>query len=367
MCANQKNKSGDFFIKGAQNQKTIEMKKRVGITGASGYAGIELVKLLAKHPNIELACVTSRSLAGTLVADNMPALRHLLPDGLKFISSSPEEQAKMDDIDIWFLALPHGAAAEYARALVAAGKTVLDLSADFRLNSLDIYKEYYGAEHPAPELLQLGKYTIPELFPLKGDEKLIACAGCYPTSILVPLIPLMRENAIGRRHIVIDSYSGVSGAGKKADLAYNYCERNESAKAYGLPKHRHLSEIEEELSIAADEKILVQFNPHLAPMTRGISTTITLPSKGEGVEKIYEIWHKYYDGKPFVKVLKSGSYPDTLYVNGTNRCDIAAVYDNRTKNIVICSVIDNLIKGASGQAVQIMNLICGFDETAGLL
>ena len=273
----------------------------------------------------------------------------------------------MDDIDIWFLALPHGAAAEYARALVNAGKTVLDLSADFRLNSLDIYREYYGADHPAPELLQMGKYVIPELFPVSADDKLIACAGCYPTSILLPLIPLMRENAAGRKHIVIDSYSGVSGAGKKADMGYIFCERNESAKAYGLPKHRHLSEIEEELSAAAGENIVVQFNPHLAPMTRGISTTITLPAKFEGVEAVYEIWQKYYSGKPFVKILKSGSYPDTLHVCGTNRCDISAVYDPRTKNLVVCSVIDNLVKGASGQAVQIMNLICGFKETAGLL
>ena len=327
-------------------------KIKAGITGASGYAGVEIVKLLARHPNVELACVTSRSLAGTKVADSMPALRHLLPEGMEFSPSSPEEQAKMD-IDVWFLALPHGAAAEYAKALVEAGKTVIDLSADFRLHSLDIYREYYKEDHKAPELLKLGKYVIPELFPVSKSDRLIACAGCYPTSILVPLLPLMREGAVGKKHIVIDSYSGVSGAGKKSDLAYAYCERNESAKAYGLPKHRHLSEIEEELSIAAKETIVVQFNPHLAPMTRGISTTITLPAVGEG--------------KPFVKVLPSGSYPDTLHVCGTNRCDISAVYDPRTKNIVICSVIDNIVKGASGQAVQIMNLIFGLDETAGLL
>ena len=344
----------------------MEKKIKVGITGASGYAGIELVRILARHPNVELACVTSRKLAGTAVADNMPALRHLLKADLNFLPSDTAEQAKMD-VDVWFLALPHGAAAEYAKPLVEAGKTVIDLSADFRLNSLDIYKEYYKEEHKAPELLKLGKYVVAELFPVSKDDKLIACAGCYPTSILVPLIPLMRENAIGREHIVIDSYSGVSGAGKKADLGYIFCERNESAKAYGLPKHRHLSEIEEELSIAAGENIVVQFNPHLAPMTRGISTTITIPAKYEGIEKIYEIWNKYYADKPFVKVLPSGAYPDTLYVSNTNRCDISAVYDSRTKNVVICSVIDNLVKGASGQAVQIMNLIFGFDETAGLM
>ena len=159
----------------------------------------------------------------------------------------------------------------------------------------------------------------------------------------------------------------MSGAGKKSDFAYAFCERNESAKAYGLPKHRHLSEIEEELSIAAGEKVVVQFNPHLAPMTRGISTTITLPANGAGVESVYKIWEEAYAGRPFVKILPSGSYPDTLHVCGTNRCDISAVYDPRTENLVICSAIDNIVKGASGQAVQIMNLIFGFDETAGLL
>ncbi|MBE6413891.1 MAG: N-acetyl-gamma-glutamyl-phosphate reductase [Verrucomicrobiaceae bacterium] len=343
------------------------MKTKIGIVGASGYAGIEIVKLIARHPNVELGCVTSRSLAGTLVADNMPSLRHLLPEGLTFEQSTPAGVASMSDIDVWFLALPHGAAAEYARALVDAGKKVLDLSADFRLHSLDIYKEYYKQDHNAPELLKLGKYVIAELFPVSKEDKLIACAGCYPTSILLPLIPLMREKAVSTEHIVINSYSGVSGAGKKSDLAYAYCERNESAKAYGLPKHRHNSEIEEELSIAAGQDVVVQFNPHLCPMNRGISTTITVPAKFEGVEKIYEIWNKYYAGKPFVKILKSGSFPDTAHVCGTNRCDISAVYDVRTKNLVICSVIDNIVKGASGQAVQIMNLLMGFDETAGLL
>ena len=343
------------------------MKKKVGIVGASGYAGVEIVKLAARHPFVELACVTSRSLAGKSVVENMPALRHILPEGMTFVNSDPEALAAMKEVDLWFLALPHGAAASYAAAFVAAGKTVLDLSADFRLHSLDIYKEYYGKEHPAPELLKAGKYVIPELFEVYPSDKLIACAGCYPTSILIPLIPLMRENAVGRTHIVIDSYSGVSGAGKKADLNYAFCERNESAKAYGLPKHRHLSEIEEELSIAAGEKIIVQFNPHLAPMTRGISTTITLPAVSEGLEKIYATWSEYYGQKPFVKILPSGQFPDTLHVCGTNRCDIEAVYDPRTKNVVISSAIDNIVKGASGQAVQIMNLLLGFPETSGLV
>ncbi len=343
----------------------MEKKIKAGITGASGYAGIELVKILARHPNAELACVTSRSLAGKPVVDTMPSLRHLIRPDMAFLPSDPEEQAGMD-VDVWFLALPHGAAAEYAKPLVEAGKTVIDLSADFRLNSLDTYREYYGGDHRAPDLLKLGKYVVAELFPVSASDRLIACAGCYPTSILIPLIPLVREGAVELEHIVIDSYSGVSGAGRKADMGYIFCERNESAKAYGIPKHRHLSEIEEELSIAAGRKVAVQFNPHLAPMTRGISTTITLPCKLGNVEEIYGIWRKYYGGRPFVGVLPSGSYPDTLHVSNTNRCDISAFLDSRTGNAVLCSAIDNLVKGASGQAVQIMNLIFGFDETAGL-
>lgn len=344
------------------------MKKlRVGVTGASGYAGIELMRILGRHPNVELAAVTSRSLEGKPVIEDMPLLRHIFSDDFKFIKSDPATQAKMDDIDLWFLALPHGVAAEYAHELLAAGKTVIDLSADFRLGSLERYLEFYKAEHPAPDLLKLGKYIIPELFDISKSDKLIACPGCYPTSILMPLIPLMREHAVSASGIVIDSYSGVSGGGRKADLMYSYCVRNESMTAYGLPKHRHLSEIEEQLSIAAGSDIVVQFIPHLSPTTRGIFTTIVLPAKFEGVEKIYEIWNKYYASKKFVKVLPSGKQPDTLYVSGTNRVDISAVYDSRTKNLIITSAVDNLIKGASGQAVQIMNLMFGFGEDAGLL
>lgn len=344
-----------------------DKKLAVGVTGASGYAGIELMRILGRHPNVDLKVVTSRSLEGKSVIDDMPSLRHLFSADFKFVKSDPVAQAKMDDVDVWFLALPHGVAADYAKALLAAGKTVIDLSADFRLESLDRYLEFYKTAHPAPELLKLGKYIIPELFEVDPSYKLIACPGCYPTSILTPLIPLMRENAVQTEHIVIDSYSGVSGGGRKADMTYSYCVRNESMTAYGLPKHRHLSEIEEQISIAANKDVVVQFNPHLAPTTRGISTTITLPAKFEGVEKIYEIWNSYYAGKTFVKVLPSGVYPDSLSVSGTNRVDISAVYDARTKNLVITSAIDNLIKGASGQAVQIMNKLFGFKETDGLL
>ncbi len=339
----------------------------VGITGASGYGGIELVKLLCRHPNARLKRVTSRSLAGKTVEGVMPALGHLLPAGMEFTSSDPEEQAKDSEIDVWFLALPHGVAAEYAKPLIKAGKTVIDLSADFRLGSIKRYWEFYRTEHPAADLLEMGKYVIPEIIPASAEDKLIACAGCYPTSILMPLVPLLRAKVIGGENIVINSYSGVSGAGKKAELMYAYCERNESAMGYGMPKHRHLSEIEEQLSLAAKKDIVVQFNPHLAPMSRGISTTIVCPAGESKIEDLYAAWNAQYAGRRFVRVLKSGTFPDTLNISGTNRCDISAVHDERTNNFVITSCLDNLVKGASGQAVQIMNLLLGFDEAAGLL
>ena len=336
------------------------------VIGASGYSGEELVRLLSRHPNVTLAAVTSRSLAGQRVADIMPALRHLVGE-LEFTNSDPTELAARNDLDVFFLALPHGVASEYADPLFQAGKTVLDLSADFRLNSTALYKEYYGHAHPAPHLLNAAPYVIPEL----ADDKwkaasLIACPGCYPTSVQLPLVPLLRAGLIKPSGIVINSYSGVSGAGRKVAEDFIYCERNESMKGYGMPKHRHLSEIEEQLSRAAFTDCVVQFNPHLAPMSRGIATTIVVKANSS-LENIYSTWEAAYADKPFVSVLPSGTYPDTKQVTGTNRADLSAVHDLRTGNFVITSVIDNVLKGASGQAVQLLNLKFGFDETAGLL
>ena len=336
------------------------------IIGASGYSGEELVRILSRHPNVELTAVTSRSLVGTPVADQMPGLKHLVGD-LAFTASNPAELAAIEGIDIFFLALPHGVASEYADPLYKAGKVVIDLSADFRLNKTRIYENYYKQPHPAPHLLEAAPYVIPELADDNWkDATLIACPGCYPTSIQIPLIPLLRGGHIDAKGILINSYSGVSGAGRKVAEDFIYCERNESMKAYGLPQHRHLSEIEEQLEKAAFAECIVQFNPHLAPMSRGISTTIVAKAK-TGIQALYSTWDKTYAGKPFVSVLPSGTYPDTKYVTGTNRCDISAVHDLRTDNFIITSAIDNLIKGASGQAIQIMNLKFGFEETAGLL
>lgn len=273
------------------------------------------------------------------------------------------------DIELFFLALPHGAAATYAKALVAGGKRVIDLSADFRIAELATYQKYYG-EHHAPDLLSSARFVLPELTPeaWKSEAKLVASPGCYPTSVLVPLVPLLKAKVITREHIVVNAYSGVSGAGKKVEETFLYVERAESTKAYGLVKHRHLAEIEEQLALHTGEKTIIQFNPHLAPMRRGIATTITVPAaSGATIESLYAAWQKAYSGRPFVQLLPSGETPDTAYVVGTNRVDMSAVHDARTGNFVITAAEDNLVKGASGQAVQIMNLWCGFEETAGLI
>ena len=246
---------------------------------------------------------------------------------------------------------------------------MIDLSADFRIADLATYQKYYG-EHHAPGLLPSARFVLPELTApaWKTEAKLIAAPGCYPTSILVPLVPLLKAAVVTREHIVVNAFSGVSGAGKKAEEAFLFCERAESAKAYGLVKHRHLAEVEEQLALHTGAPTIIQFNPHLAPMRRGIATTITVPATHGGtVEHVYAAWRQAYAQAPFVQILPSGETPDTAHVVGTNRIDISAVHDPRTGNFVITSAEDNLMKGASGQAVQIMNLWFGFEETAGLV
>jgi N-acetyl-gamma-glutamyl-phosphate reductase len=339
----------------------------VGIVGASGYSGEVLVKILLAHPRVNLATVTSRSQAGKPLAAVIPSLRGA-DRGLTFSDSDPVALAA-GDIDLFFLALPHGAAATYAKALVAGGKRVIDLSADFRIADLATYKKYYG-EHHAPELLPGARFVLPELTPpaWKQEAKLVAAPGCYPTGMLIPLVPLLKAGVITREHIVVNSYSGVSGAGKKAEEMYLFVERAESIKAYGLVKHRHLAEVEEQLALHTGAKTVIQFNPHLAPMRRGIATTITVPAApGATIESLYAAWRATYAGRPFVQLLPAGETPDTAHVVGTNRVDMSAVHDPRTGNFVITAAEDNLVKGASGQAVQIMNLWCGFEETCGLV
>ncbi|RYD84520.1 MAG: N-acetyl-gamma-glutamyl-phosphate reductase, partial [Verrucomicrobiaceae bacterium] len=325
--------------------------KKVAVVGASGYSGEELVRLLIRHPHAELVALTSRQQAGQPLASVYPRFAGQRYADLRFIETDvPAIVAS--GAEFVFLALPHGVATEFARPLLEAGLRVLDLSADFRIKDVAIYEEFYGEKHHAPELAARSVYGLPEIYrsQIRGAQ-LIACAGCYPTSILVPLVPLLEEELLEPSSIAISSMSGVSGAGRNAKIDYLFAECNESLRAYGIPKHRHLAEVEQELTIAAGERVTVSFTPHLVPVTRGIHTTI-FSTLRQGVDpaSIGVILHEIYDEEPFVRVLNGGLLPDTKYVTGTNFVDIAWRHDPRTGRVVLLSAEDNLTKGAAGQA-----------------
>jgi N-acetyl-gamma-glutamyl-phosphate reductase len=339
---------------------------KAAIVGASGYSGEELVALLARHPQVEIVAVTSRQSAGQTVVEIFPRMAGSAISAMKFVEPSAEALAK-SGASVVFLALPHGLAAEFAAPLRKAGIQVVDLSADFRLKSADVFEEFYGEKHPVPQLLAESVYALPEICGNEAleDAGLLACPGCYPTSILVPLVPLLRKKLVDPNGIVINSLSGVSGAGRKADVALLFAECNESLLAYGAPKHRHLSEIEQELSTAAAEKVTVSFTPHLVPVTRGmISTIVVSPLKGADVQAVKSAWGEAYEGRPFVRVVSH--LPDSKHVTSTNFIDLAVREDKRTGRILLFSAIDNLGKGAASQAVQAFNISRGWDEATGL-
>jgi N-acetyl-gamma-glutamyl-phosphate reductase len=342
--------------------------KKVAIIGASGYSGEELVMLLLHHPHADLAAVTSRQNAGQTLAQVFPKFAsHAKSQTLRF--SEPRAEFLAKQADVVFLALPHGVAAEYAVPLLDAGCVVIDLSADFRLRSAEIYKEFYAHDHPAPELLKKAVYGLPEIHRAEIKKALlIASPGCYPTSILLPLIPLLKAGLVKPDGIIADSLSGVSGAGRKAETDYLFCECNESLRPYSVPKHRHLSEIEEQLSFAARTKVTIQFTPHLVPVNRGILTTLYLaPERSADADEIAACYRKNYAHEPFVRLLEGKELPDTKNVVGTNVIEVAWRQDPRTGRLIVMSAEDNLVKGASGQAVQSMNIVCGWPETAGLV
>ncbi|MFM7101110.1 MAG: N-acetyl-gamma-glutamyl-phosphate reductase [Verrucomicrobiota bacterium] len=353
----------------------MSSKKKVAVIGASGYSGEELVRLLLHHPHVELVAVTSRQNAGQTLAQVFPRFAsHPLSRTLRF--SDPQAGALARQAEIVFLALPHGVAAEFAIPLLAAGCTVIDLSADFRLKSAATYREFYAHDHPAPELLGRSVYGLPEVHrEAIRQATLVASPGCYPTSILLPVIPLLRAGLVRPTGIIADSLSGVSGAGRKAEVDYLFCECHESVRPYGVPKHRHLSEIEEQLSLAAGVPVTVQFTPHLIPVNRGILTTLYLAPTAEFsteaemedlAGRITRCYAEAYAGEPFVRLLEGRALPDTKNVVGTNVVEIAWRLDPRTGRLVVMSAEDNIVKGASGQAVQSLNLLAGFPETAGL-
>ena len=341
--------------------------KQIAIVGASGYSGEELVRLLLSHPHAELAAVTSRQYAGQTLAQVFPRFAHH-PRAKALRFSEPKVELLAKQAQIVFLALPHGVAAEFAVPLLELGCQVIDLSADFRVKSAAVYKDFYAHDHPAPELLAQAVYGLPEAYRAQiRQASLIASPGCYPTSILLPTLPLLKAGLVQPTGIIADSLSAVSGAGRKAELDYLFVECNESVRPYGIPKHRHLSEIEQELSLAAGSQVTIQFTPHLIPVNRGILTTLYLTPANATSDKITACYQAAYANEPFVRLLEGKALPDTKNVVGTNVIEIAWRLDPRTGRLIVMSAEDNLVKGASGQAVQSMNLMCGFPETAGLI
>lgn len=338
---------------------------RVAVLGASGYTGFELIRILISHPMAKITFISSRTQEKTVFSDHYPAFRGMLD--IYYSAVNVEKIA--EEADLVFTALPHGASMDVVPDLLERGLKVVDLSADYRLRDVKLYREWYG-EHKNPELLGNSVYGLPELY--RGAIKranLVANPGCYPTSIILALAPLLKYGMIEPESIIADSKSGVTGAGRGLSLTTHFCEVNESFKAYKVGGvHRHIPEIEQELSLLAGREIRIVFTPHLVPMSRGILSTVYVALR-DGFEEreIEEAFKTFYRNEPFVRVLGSKSDPpSTLQVRGSNYCDIGWRLDRRTGRLVIISAIDNLTRGASGQAVCNMNLMVGFPETVGL-
>ncbi len=337
---------------------------KIAIVGASGYTGLELIRLLDRHPQIEISCVTSEQSAGKRISDTFPTLR----GRCDLVLEPLDPTAIAAKADMIFTALPHQAAMKVVPDFLAAGKKVVDLSADYRLHDPEVYAAWYEP-HLNPDLLPEAVFGLPELRrDLIRQARLVANPGCYPTSVILGLKPLLDNGLIDPATIIADSKSGTSGAGRSAKVDSLYCEVNDSFKAYGVGGvHRHTPEIEQELSLLAGKPVTITFTPHLVPMDRGILSTIyATPTKAVSTDELVALYADTYQDEPFVRPLPKGQFPSTAFVRGSNFCDIGITLDSRTNRIVVVSAIDNLVKGASGQAIQNMNLVCGFPETTGL-
>lgn len=337
---------------------------RVGILGATGFVGAELIRLLINHPKVKINFLDSRSYKDIEYSKVYPNLKNYIDK--KCISVDLDKD--LDEVDILFCALPHGVSQEPVKQAITKGVKVIDLSADFRIKDSNAYESWYGVKHEALEELQSAVYGLSEIYTDKiKDSKLIANPGCYPTSIILPLFPLLKEKVITEDVIIIDAKSGVSGAGRTPSEGNLYALCNENIKAYSLGEHRHTPEIEQELSQAARRQVMVQFTPHLTPMTRGILSTIYIKNT-ENLDylDIRNIYETYYGDQFFVRILDENEFPQTKAVYGSNFCDIGFTIDKRTNTIIIVSAIDNLVKGAAGQAIQNMNIIFGLSQDVGL-
>lgn len=333
---------------------------KIGIVGGTGYTGVELLRLLADHPETRVEVITSRSNAGTPVADVFPNLR-----GKFDIKFSEPDVDSYQNCDLVFFATPNGVAMGQAKALLDKGIKLIDLAADFRIQDIETWEKWYGEAHACPSLVEQAVYGLPELNrDAIKTASLVANPGCYPTTVILALLPLLQNGLIEPSSIIADCKSGISGAGRNANVATTYSELSESVKAYAVTGHRHLPEIRQILQSINNEAELV-FVPHLMPMIRGLHATVYADANNTDTN-IQQVFEKFYRDEPFVDVMPAGSHPETRSVKGANHCRIAVHYLATSKKYVVLAVIDNLVKGAAGQAIQNMNLMFGLNETTGL-
>jgi N-acetyl-gamma-glutamyl-phosphate reductase len=338
------------------------MKVTVAVVGASGYSGLELVRLLSQHPQVKITTVTSERYAGQPIDRIFPSLLPLVNTTLEPLQ--PEKIVRK--ADFIFTALPHKEAMAVVPFFIDAGRKVVDLSADFRFKDCSLYEKWYQ-KHTAPQLLETAVYGLPEINRSKiKSSVLVANPGCYPTGALIPLFPLIKEDVISQENIIIDSKSGVSGAGRSLNVSSLFCEASESFKAYSVARHRHQPEIEEQLSRTAKKPLSITFVPHLVPMNRGILSTIYAALKKPlSPDQVRAVFNKHYGKEKFVRISPDGMLPQTGWVRSSNYCDLGFVLDGR-KKLIIISAIDNLVKGAAGQAIQNMNIMLGIKEDTAL-
>ncbi len=333
---------------------------KVGIVGGTGYTGVELLRLLARHPEVELAAITSRADAGTAVSHMFPSLRGHVD--LDFVHP---DKANLNECDLVFFATPNGIAMQQAQALLDAGARVIDLAADFRIKDVAEWEKWYGMSHASPALVAEAVYGLPEVNreQIRG-ARLVANPGCYPTAVQLGFIPLLEAGLVDDAHLIADAKSGVSGGGRKLEMGYLFPEASDNFKAYGVPGHRHLPEIRQGLSRVAGHAVGLTFVPHLTPMIRGIHATLYARLKRDA--DVQALFEQRYAEEVFVDVLPAGSHPDTRSVRGANTCRIALHRPQGGDTVVVLSVIDNLMKGAAGQAVQNMNIMFGLPESTAL-
>jgi N-acetyl-gamma-glutamyl-phosphate reductase len=337
---------------------------KVGIAGASGYTGLELIRLLVKHPNVELAVLTSETFQGQSIAEVFPSL-----NGIVDLELRPLDENIANHCEVLFLALPHTTAMSKLPTYLQSNCKIIDLSADYRLKDPKAYPDWYSVTHTHPELLEQAVYGLPELHrDAIRSSKFIANPGCYPTSVILALAPLLKTDWVDLNSIISDSKSGVSGAGRKPSLTTQYSEVNEGISPYGLADHRHTPEMEQEISNLAGKPVHITFSPHLIPMTRGMLSTIYINLNQQLTdEKLVEHYRDFYKDECFIRVLNPGKFASSHHVLSSNFCDIGLKVDSRNQRLIITSALDNLIKGASGQAVQNMNIMLGLDEKTSLM